>query len=176
MALRRTLRADFDHFSRLAGGVEGASLWRMLLNPRTLPVFLIRLAVSRRWRLFNPLRAILRLFLMWFFRVEVPKNCPIGPGFVLPHPGGIVLGAGKIGANVVIFQNVTIGARAFDPNYDPSNRPHICDNVTIGAGAVILGPITAGAGSTIAANSLVLDDVAPETTAIGVPARTGKAS
>ncbi|MEO9461755.1 MAG: serine acetyltransferase [Marinomonas sp.] len=176
MALRSTLRADFDHFLQLAGGRSSASLWRMAFNPRTLPVLLIRIAISRRFAVLGPVRALLRLVVMWLFRVEVPKKCHIGPGLVLPHPGGIVLGAGRIGSNVVIFQNVTLGARSFDPAYDMSNRPQIGNGVTIGAGAVVLGPVVVGDDATIAANSLVVTDIAPRKTAIGVPATSERRS
>ena len=104
------------------------------------------------------------------FRVEVPARAIIGEGLVLPHPGGIVLGSATIGDNVTIFQNVTIGARSFEANYDLRSRPVIASGVIIGAGAVVLGPVTIGENATIAANSLVIDDVPPSKTAMGVPA------
>lgn len=169
--MRKLLRSDYDHFLRLSLAPEGRSLWRMLLNPRTLPVAMIRLAAAAAesgW--FRAIGAVIRLFLLLVFRVEVPKGCVIGPGFVLPHPGGIVLGSAKIGDNVIVFQNVTLGARAFDGAFDRATRPIIGDGVVIGAGAVVLGPVTVGDGATVAANSLVTRDVPAGATAIGVPA------
>ncbi|MGL5011002.1 MAG: serine O-acetyltransferase, partial [Paracoccaceae bacterium] len=94
----------------------------------------------------------------------------IGPGFVLPHPGGIVLGSARIGRNVTVFQNVTLGARDFDGAYDLAKRPVLEDGCLVGAGAVVLGPIRVGRGATVAANSLALRDVPDGATAIGVPA------
>src|SRR3546814_7890766 len=91
-----------------------------------------------------------------------------GRGLVLPHPGGLVLGSASIGDNVTIFQNVTLGARHFDGGYNLSRRPVLHARVTVGAGAVILGPVTIGEGATVAANSLVLADVPPGYTAMGV--------
>lgn len=170
MKLRTTLRQDYDHFLRLAGRPEGAGLWRVVFSPRVLPVALIRLSAKLRSIKLGPLGALVSLFVMWAFRVEAPARADIGPGLVLPHPGGIVIGSARIGRNVVIYQNVTLGARVFDGAYDLSTRPTLEDDVIIGAGAVVLGPVTVGAGATVAANSLVTRDVPPGATALGVPA------
>ena len=89
---------------------------------------------------------------------------------MLPHPGGLVLGSASIGDDVTIFQNVTLGARHFDGDYNLSLRPVLHARVTVGAGAAILGPVTIGEGATVAANSLVLTDVPSGYTAMGVPA------
>lgn len=170
MRIRTLLRADYDHFLRLSLRPEGRALWRMWLNPRTLPVALIRLVSVVEAGPLAPLGAGLRLLILWGFRVEVPKGCAVGPGLVLPHPGGIVLGSAKIGADVVVFQNVTLGARAFDGVFDRGTRPVIGNGVVIGAGAVVLGPVMVGDGATVAANSLVTRDVPAGATALGVPA------
>lgn len=171
MSLRATLRSDYDHFLRLSARPDGAALWRMWLGPRTLPVALIRLARACEGGALSPLGGLVRGLLLLAFRVEVPRGAAIGPGLVLPHPGGIVLGAARIGRDVTIYQNVTLGARGFDPHHDLSTRPVIGDGVVLGAGAVVLGPVTVGAGATVAANSLALRDVPPGATALGVPAQ-----
>lgn len=176
MKLRETLRSDYDHFLRLSARSEGAGLWRACLSPRMLPVVFIRIAAKLRAIGLGPLGAIVRLVVLWLFRVEVPAGADIGPGLVLPHPGGIVLGHARIGRDVVIFQNVTLGARSFDPHYDLATRPTLEDGVIIGAGAVVLGPVTVGAGATVAANSLVTRDVPAGDTALGVPAKNHPAS
>ena len=90
----------------------------------------------------------------------------IGENLHLIHSGNIQIHPKTvIGNHCGIQQDVTIGL-----NID-SDAPVIGDNVYIGAGAKILGGITVGDGATIAANSLVIKDVPPNTTAIGVPAR-----
>lgn len=85
----------------------------------------------------------------------------------IPHPRGIVIhGRAVIGRNCLIYQNVTIGSRAYD---DPP--PTIGDNVVIGAGAILLGPIQIGSHSTIGAGAVVLGDVPAGATVVGNPAR-----
>ena len=170
LPIRTLLRADYDHFLRLRLKPEGKALWYMWLNPKTLPVALIRLVGAIELSPLAPLGSVLRLLILWAFRVEIPRGCVIGPGFVLPHAGGIVLGSSRIGNDVVVYQNVTLGARAYDGVFERGTRPMIGNDVVIGAGAVVLGPVTIGNGATIAANSLVTRDVPAGATALGVPA------
>jgi serine O-acetyltransferase len=169
--LRDLIRADYRQFCRLSKLSETRGAWRALLGPRTLPVVLMRLAGWLYHSPARPLGSFVALLNLMLFRVEIPARAQIGAGFVLPHPMGIVLGAAVIGRNVTCFQNVTLGARSFDGAYDLSTRPRIGDNVIIGAGAVVLGPVTLGEGCVVAANALVLMDVPARTTAIGNPAR-----
>lgn len=170
MKLRQVIRADCRRFAALSGRHTGKVSLGLLLNPRVLPVVLIRLSAklqSANWCRLANLVSLINLIL---FRIEVPARAVIGEGFVLPHPGGIVLGSASIGDNVTIFQNVTLGARSFEADYDLSTRPIIESGAMIGAGAVILGPVTIGESATVAANSLVVENVPPACTAMGVPA------
>jgi serine O-acetyltransferase len=89
----------------------------------------------------------------------------IGPGLFIQHGFATIVAARKVGANCWINQQVTIG---FDR---PDERPVIGDNVAIHAGAKVLGAITVGDGARIGANAVVLSDVPPGHTAVGVPAR-----
>jgi serine O-acetyltransferase len=102
-----------------------------------------------------------------WFSCDVDPEVEIGPGLYLPHPLGIVIGGGvKIGSNVSILQNVTLG-RVATEHFDPT----VGDHVEIGAGAVVLGAIHVGSGSKVGANSVVLRDVPAGAVAVGVPAR-----
>ncbi|HVY12184.1 MAG TPA: serine O-acetyltransferase, partial [Alphaproteobacteria bacterium] len=93
----------------------------------------------------------------------------IGAGLCLPHPTGIVIGqVVKIGADVTLYQNVTLGsARAGGAN----DQPEIGNNVVIFAGAVIVGKISIGPNAKIGANAVVLDHVPAGAAAVGAPAR-----
>ncbi len=93
-------------------------------------------------------------------------GCPdIGPGLYIQHGFATIIAARKLGANCWINQQVTIGF------VSPGARPTIGDNVAIHAGAKVLGEIMVGDGARIGANAVVLEDVPPGHTAVGVPAR-----
>jgi serine acetyltransferase len=99
------------------------------------------------------------------------SGCVIGqklpPTTTLHHPTGIVIaGDAQIGENVNIYQNVTIGTKGDNP----VKYPKIGNNVTIYAGAAIIGDVTVGDGATIGANAVVVDNVPENTVVAGVPA------
>lgn len=154
-----------------AGVVSGPRLWLGLASPRFIPVLLCRLAYRLyRWRL-GPLAKLLSLLNFFLFGIEIAVRCPIGKGIFFPHTQGTVIGAQAIGANATIFQGVTLGARELDFSYDAASRPTIGDNVTIGSGAKVLGPLHIGEGARIGANSVVLSSVPAGALAVGAPAR-----
>lgn len=97
---------------------------------------------------------------------DIPINCNIGGGLLIPHPNGIVVHPDAIiGPNCLILQQVTIGT------IDGSGQPIIEGHVDIGAGAKVLGGIRIGAHAKIGANAVVLIDVPAGKTALGIPAR-----
>lgn len=107
---------------------------------------------------------------------EIHYNSNIGKGLKIAHPSGIVVGAHVVaGANLTIFQGVTIGARIImeqDSLKSPKERyPIIGNNVTLYAGAKIIGPITCGDNVTVGANSVVLESVPDNATVVGIPGR-----
>jgi serine O-acetyltransferase len=170
MLLRETVRTDCQRFAELSGGPSSKASIGLTFHPRVFPVVLVRVAAKFHSMGLSRMASAVALMNMLIFRIEVPARAAIGRGLVLPHPGGIILGSASIGDDVTIFQNVTLGARQFDGDYNLSRRPVLQSRVTVGAGAVILGPVTIGEGATVAANSLVLADVPPGYTAMGVPA------
>jgi serine O-acetyltransferase len=99
--------------------------------------------------------------------IEIPRSAEIGPGILIHHFGGIVIHPlAKIGRNLTIRQGVTIGSR-----YDMDDVPIIGNDVTVGAYGQILGEIHVGDGAKIGALSLVISDISPHATAVGIPAR-----
>ena len=96
----------------------------------------------------------------------IPARCTIGPGLRLPHTSGIIIhGLVRIGADVTIFHQVTVGLREH-----PGGVPIIGDGVVLGAGAKVLGPLVVHARAKVGANAVVLADVPVGCTAVGVPA------
>lgn len=104
--------------------------------------------------------------------IDILPGAVIGYGMRIDHPVGIVIGAGaKIGSGCTILQNTTIGTRYVNSSTYNNEFPVIGDNVTIGAGAVILGGVKLGDGCTIGANSVILADVPERSTVFGVHKR-----
>jgi serine O-acetyltransferase len=96
---------------------------------------------------------------------EIPLDCVIGGGLLLPHPNGVVIHPeSEIGVNCLIFQQVTIGLRGL-------GVPTIGGHVDIGAGAKILGPINIGDHARVGANAVVTDDVESSAAVAGIPAK-----
>lgn len=100
-------------------------------------------------------------------QAEIDLNSQIDGGLLIPHPNGIVIHPDtKIGANCLIFQQVTLGTVDGRPG-----PPHLGFHVDIGAGARILGPVHIGDHAQIGANAVVLTDIPAHATAVGIPAR-----
>ena len=99
--------------------------------------------------------------------IEIHPGADIGDGLFIDHGTGVVIGeTAEVGANVTMYQGVTLGGTGFATG---KRHPTVEDNVTIGSGAKLLGPITIGHGAKIGANSVVVHDVPPNTTVVGVP-------
>ena len=140
------------------------------VHPRFAPVYIVRLAQRCHNKGWPRLAKLFSLFNVLLFTLEVPSRLEIGPGLVIPHPFGTILGAGRIGKNVTIYQQVTLGATLADFSFDTESRPMVEDDVIITAGAKILGSVRLGRGSIIGANAVVITDVPPNSIAVGVPA------
>ena len=101
--------------------------------------------------------------------IEIHPAVKIGKNFFIDHGMGIVIGETTvIGDNVSIYQGVTLGGTKWEKR---KRHPSISDNVVIGAGAKVLGPITVGKNSKIGANSVVTRNVPSNTVVVGIPAR-----
>ena len=104
--------------------------------------------------------------------IEIHPGAKIGKRLVIDHGMGIVIGeTAEIGDDCLIYHGVTLGGTGKDVG---KRHPTIGNNVLIGTGAKVLGPFKVGDNSRIAANSVVLSEIPPNSTAVGVPARVVK--
>lgn len=105
----------------------------------------------------------------FFTGVEIHPAAKIGHGFFIDHGEGVVIGETTIiGNNVTIYQGVTLGGTGKDKG---KRHPTIGDNVMISAGAKVLGPFTVGQCAKIGAGSVVLEEVPPHATVVGIPGK-----
>jgi serine O-acetyltransferase len=99
--------------------------------------------------------------------IEIHPAATVGEGLFIDHGNGVVIGeTAEIGENVTLYQGVTLGGTGFATG---KRHPTVQDNVTIGSGAKLLGPITIGHGAKIGANTVVIHDVPPNSTVVGNP-------
>ena len=105
----------------------------------------------------------------WLTGIEIHPGAKIGRGLFIDHGMGVVIGeTAEIGDNVSLFHGVTLGGRGGEVG---KRHPTLEDNVIVGAGTQVLGPITLGKGAKVGAGSVVLEDVAPGSTVTGEQAR-----
>ncbi len=112
-------------------------------------------------------------FLSWFARfltnVDIHPGATIGARFFIDHGAGVVIGeTAVVGDDVTLYHGVTLGGVSWSPG---KRHPTLGDNVMVGAGAKILGPITIGEGARVGANSVVMEDVPPGATVVGIPGK-----
>jgi len=104
--------------------------------------------------------------------IEIHPGATIGRRVFIDHGSGVVIGeTAVVGDDVTIYQGVTLGGTGKETG---KRHPTVGNRVTIGAGAKVLGPFTVGDNSIIAAGAVVLDEIKPNSTAVGVPARVVK--
>lgn len=99
--------------------------------------------------------------------IEIHPGAKIGPGFFIDHGMGVVIGeTAEVGANVTLYHGVTLGGTSWKKG---KRHPTVEDDVVVGSGAKILGPITIGARTRVGANAVVVKDVPPDSVVVGVP-------
>jgi serine O-acetyltransferase len=99
--------------------------------------------------------------------VEIHPAAVIGKEFFIDHGAGVVIGeTARVGNRVTLYQGVTLGGTGFQRG---KRHPTLGDNVTVGSGAKLLGPIAVGDGAKVGANTVVVEDVPPGATVVGNP-------
>jgi serine O-acetyltransferase len=105
----------------------------------------------------------------WLTGIEIHPGAELGRRLLIDHGMGVVIGeTAVVGDNVTLYQQVTLGGVSLDPG---KRHPTVEDDVVIGAGAAVLGPITVGKGARVGSNAVVLKDVPAGATVVGIPAR-----
>lgn len=112
----------------------------------------------------------------WITGIEIHPGATIGKGFFIDHGMGVVIGeSAEIGNNVTLYQDVTLGgvspAEDSEGQRCTKRHPTLEDNVIIGSGAQVLGPITVGRCARVGANAVVVKNVAEGATMVGIPAK-----
>lgn len=165
--LRETLRA---YKSRDPAARHGFEIF--MLYPGIHATIYHR-AAHRLWR--HRLCFLARIISQWsrfWTGIEIHPGATIGRRLVIDHGAGIVIGeTTKIGDDVLLYQGVTLGGTGREQG---KRHPTIGSNVLIGAGAKVLGPFTVGDNARIAAGAVVLQEIPPNSTAVGVPARIAR--
>ena len=102
--------------------------------------------------------------------IEIHPAASIGEDFFIDHGAGVVIGeTAEIGDRVTLYQGVTLGGTGFARG---KRHPTVEDDVTIGSGAKLLGPVKVGHGAKVGANTVVIEDVPPNSTVVGNPGHT----
>lgn len=160
------IRSDYDAFglspARLVTGI-------FTLSPFWL-VFLHRVSHWLWGRGVPLLPAVVRSIGTVLYAADLSPSADIGPGFRISHGVGIVLGSDVVaGRDLQLYQNVTLGGRR-GKAIGSWWTPRLGNDVTVGAGAVLLGPITIGDNVSIGANAVVIESVPTNSVAVGNPA------
>ncbi len=151
----------------------------ILTYPGVKAVFFYRIANFFHLAGFHLLAKIISQLIRFFTGIEIHPGAKIGKNLFIDHGMGVVIGeTSEIGNNVTIYHAVTLGG--ISPSIDSERQRHekrhptIGDDVVIGSGAQIIGPIKVGNGSRIAANAVVVNNVPEGSTMVGVPAKVIK--
>ncbi len=131
---------------------------------------LVHRVSHRLWlRGFRFAARLVAFFSRFWSGVDIHPGARIGRSFFIDHGSGVVIGeTAVIGNDVTLYHGVTLGGTTWNTG---KRHPTLGDGVLVGAGAAILGPVTLGDNVRVGANSVVIDDVPPNRTVVGIPAR-----
>ncbi len=170
LGFRDLVFSDLARYRPLEKPSWAGVLMRCASNPGMIASLVLR-AQQMAWRRGRVRTAfLLRSVGMLLVSADFVPGMEIGPGLLMPHPNGVVIGNGLVvGANVTFGGGVTAGERQADK--PGGGYPTICDGAIVLANAVLAGPVTVGAHAQIGANSVLLSDAPDHAVMFGVPAR-----
>ena len=148
----------------------------ILTYPGAKAVFFHRIANFFALAKFNLVARIISQFSRFLTGIEIHPNAKIGKNLFIDHGMGVVIGeTSEIGDNVTIYHMVTLGGISPSINSDDQRNtkrhPTLMDNVVVGSGAQILGPVVVGKNAKIGANAVVTKDVDENSVMVGIPAK-----
>jgi serine O-acetyltransferase len=166
--IAREIRCDVASARERDPAARGVSSLEILLNwPGVHALLAHRVSHTMHTARVPLLPRAMALLTRAITNIEIHPAASIGQGLFIDHGTGVVVGeTAQIGDNVTLYQGVTLGGTGFATG---KRHPTVQDNVTIGSGAKLLGPITIGHGAKIGANSVVITDVPPNSTVVGNP-------
>lgn len=147
------------------GTVSTKTILKALLTDGSPAMIWYRLMQAARRRRLVPLEMVFNRINTTFCNCIIGRGAEFGPALVLIHATGVVInGSVRGGANVKIEHQVTVGA-------ERGQSPVLGNDIFLGAGSKIIGPVHVGNGARVGANAVVVDDVPPYSTVVGIPAR-----
>jgi serine O-acetyltransferase len=161
-------REDARQLAVVLDSIPGASHARrsVLAQDYFIILALWRLrCTARKWRI-PAINTLLRRIQTVVFGIELGNGITLGSGVFFVHPIGVVVGGdARVGNRVRFMGSNTVGTAK------DNGCPEIADDVVLGAGARVLGPVRIGRNAVIGANAVVLTDIPPDSVAVGIPAR-----
>ena len=153
-----------------------SKLYVILTYPGVKAVFFHKIANFFSIAKFDLIARIISQFSRFLTGIEIHPRAKIGKNLFIDHGMGVVIGeTSEIGNNVTIYHAVTLGGISpsieSEKQRNEKRHPTIGDDVVIGSGAQIIGPIKVGSGSRVAANAVVVNNVPEDSTMVGVPAK-----
>lgn len=144
--------------------------WEVFFNyPGLHAVWLHRVSHKLWKKQYKFIARLISTFARWLTGIEIHPGATIGKRFFIDHGMGVVIGeTAEIGDDVTLYHSVTLGGTSWNAG---KRHPTLGDRVVVGAGAKILGPLIIGQDARVGSNSVVVKDVPPQMTVVGIPGR-----